>query len=166
MNLNELIGLIDSPNREKCYKLNEDNKSHFELARGSSFNHQAWPGGYLDHIVEVMNVAVNLYGSLSTIRELPFTLSDSLLILFLHDLEKPWKNEIHFQSKNDKRLFRTSKIKQYEIELSAEQENALRYVEGEGDDYRSDRRVMNELSAFCHICDVTSARIWHDKPGK
>lgn len=147
-------------------KLYEDNLFRFERAQGSSFNHQAWPGGYLDHITEVMNIGVNLYGSLTTIRELPFSLSDALFILFLHDLEKPWKGEIHFQNKNDKRLFRMSKINQYGIELSVAQENALKYVEGEGDEYRSDRRVMNELSGFCHICDVTSARIWHDKPGK
>ncbi len=164
--LNELINLIDSPNRERCMALYEDNKYRFERAQGSSHNHQAWPGGYLDHITEVMNIGSILYSSLSSMRELPFKLADALLILFLHDIEKPWKGEIHFQCKNDKRMFRTSKLKQYEIELSPAHENALKYVEGEGDDYSSNRRVMNELSAFCHLCDVTSARIWHDKPGK
>jgi len=30
-------------------------------AKGSNHNHQTWEGGYLDHVVETMNIAVWLY---------------------------------------------------------------------------------------------------------
>jgi hypothetical protein len=38
-----------------------------------------------------MNIAIELYKNLGSHRPLPFSLSDVLLILYLHDLEKPWK---------------------------------------------------------------------------
>lgn len=59
------------------------------------------------------------------------------------------------------RMAEMKKDKEYDIALTPQQENALRYVEGEGDDYSSERRVMNELAAFYHMCDVASARIFH-----
>ena len=46
------------------------------------------------------------------------------------------------------------------------QQNALRYKEGEGDDYDPHKRVAGELAAFCNNCDVWSARGWHDFPKK
>jgi len=162
--LNEMIWLIESPNGDKCESLFGDNLVRFKEAWGSSNNHQAWPGGYLDHVTEVMNIAITLHASLSTMRPLPIKLSDALLVLFLHDLEKPWKKEMKFQTKSDRHGFRLTKIGEYGIVLNLEQLNALTYVEGENDSYRNDRRVMNELAAFCHLCDMTSARIWHDQP--
>ena len=48
--------------------------------------------------------------------------------------------------------------------LSTEQENAMKYAEGELDDYTNQRRVMNELAGFVHICDVLSARVFHNYP--
>src|SRR5262249_9207094 len=65
----------------------------FWSARGSSHNHQAWAGGYAHHVREVMNVAVVLYDALGQLRPLPFSLSDALVVLFVHDLEKPWAYE-------------------------------------------------------------------------
>jgi len=50
------------------------------------------------------------------------------------------------------------------IALTAAQENALRYVEGESHEYSNRHRTMGPLAAFCHLCDVTSARIWFDHP--
>ena len=48
--------------------------------------------------------------------------------------------------------------------MKIEQWDALKYVEGEMGDYSARRRVMNPLAAFCHLCDVASARIWFDFP--
>lgn len=163
-NLHYLISLLDASSQEKCFRLVEDNLDRFQKAQGSSHNHQAWPGGYLDHVIEVMNIATYCYAGLSKMRKLPFRLEDALLVLFLHDLEKPWKAEMQFASKADRHTFRLAKIAEYGITLSLEQINALTYVEGENDNYSSERRVMNEMAAFCHMCDVASARIWHDFP--
>ena|SRR3989338_4492030 len=67
-------------------------------------------------------------------------------------------------TKADAHAFRLKKLKKYGIELLPEQQNALKYVEGEHNDYTNQRRVMNELAMFCHMCDEWSARGWHDHP--
>jgi len=162
----DLLDMMDFSNGEKCLLLLSDNAQRLLEAPGSSHNHQAWPGGYLDHVLEVMNIATALYASLSEWRSLPFKLPDALLVLFLHDLEKPWKKDFDLKAKTARALFREKKIAEYEFALTPEQQNALAYVEGEGDDYSSSQRVMNEMAAFCHACDVISARIWHNFPTK
>lgn len=166
--------MIDEPNRTACSKILSDNRELFQIAPGSSYNHQAWPGGYIDHVHETMNQAVFFYPFFNSLRQLPFTLSDALLVLYLHDIEKPWKYELGpegqlqyieaLKSKEVQHQFRSKKLEEYGIILSAEQENGMKYVEGEFADYRSDERVMHPLAAFCHICDVTSARIWPNHP--
>lgn len=58
---------------------------------GSKSKHQNWQGGYIQHLEEIMNIAIEMYHLLDTKRTLTFTISDCILVLFLHDLEKPWK---------------------------------------------------------------------------
>lgn len=172
--LEEALNLIDEPNRSSCIKMLADNKGLFQTVQGSTHNHQAWPGGYRDHVQEICNIAIFLYPAYNGIRRLPFSLSDALLVLFLHDLEKPWKYEtgedkkLHhiaeMKTKADHQSFRMKKLKEYGIKLTPEQENGLKYAEGELDDYSGQKRVMGPLAAFAHLCDVTSARIWFDHP--
>lgn len=174
LKIEELISLVDEPNRSACIRILSDHHKLFESIQGSSHNHQAWPGGYIDHVHETMNLAVPLYNTLNSLRPLPFTLSDTLLVMFLHDIEKPWKYEQgddgklkikeSLQPKNVQHQFRAEKLKEYGIILSLEQENGLHYVEGEFADYRGDERVMHPLAALCHICDIVSARIFFDYP--
>jgi hypothetical protein len=115
-----------------------------------------------------MNSIIVLYSTLSALRPLSFSVSDALLIFFLHDLEKPWKyrdpTAPSLNTKVARKAFRLKKMAEYGIILTPEQANALEYIEGEGDDYMSDRRVMNELAGFCHMIDTLSARVWHDYP--
>jgi hypothetical protein len=172
--IEEMIEMIDEPNRSACATILADNRDLFQKVQGASHNHQAWPGGYFDHVQEVMNIALVLYHELSALRLLPFSVSDALLVLFLHDIEKPWKYEIDndgklkykeaLKTKADCHIFRNQKLREYGIVLTAEQENGMKYVEGEHNDYTNLRRVMGPLAAFCHLCDVTSARIWHNHP--
>lgn len=158
------LNQLDPATRAGCKALMAAHLDRFRAAAGSSCNHQAWPGGYLDHVAETMRIAEALYRGLSLVRPPPFRLNDALLVMFLHDLEKPWKKDQDLRTKKDRRDFRDSMISAWDIHLSNEQRNALLYVEGEGDDYSPHRRVMGELAAFCHMCDVASARIWHDHP--
>jgi hypothetical protein len=172
--IEEMIEMLPEPNRGICSRILADNKELFQTVQGSSHNHQAWPGGYFDHIQETMNIAILLYGSMSQLRALPFELSDALLVNFFHDIEKPWKYEIgedgklyyreDLRDKDAQLIFRTKKLHEYGIKLTDEQENAMRYVEGEFDDYSNEKRMMGPLAAFCHMCDVASARIWFDQP--
>lgn len=170
----DLLLLIDEPNRTACQRILADNLKLFRQVQGSTNNHQAWPGGYCDHVQEVLNIAVGLYAFFLSRRPLPFSLSDALLVLYLHDLEKPWKYEVgpdgqlqHIASqrtKAEQHDFRLRKLAEYGIALTADQQNGLKYVEGEHDDYSSRHRVSGPLAAFCHLCDTASARIWFDHP--
>lgn len=171
--LEDLIQMIDEPNRSVCLKILQDNMDLFKTVQGSSHNHQAWPGGYHDHIVEVMNIGLILYNQFNLIRPLPFTVSDAMLVLFLHDIEKPWKYELvdgkaeikpELQDKEKQHEFRNKKLEEYGIQLTEEQRTGMTYVEGEHKDYSPKYRSMNPLAALCHIADTASARIWFDYP--
>lgn len=169
-----LLGKLDEPNRGGCHRLLAENRGLFQTAYGSTHNHQAWPGGYIDHITEIMNVAAVLYERLNALRPLPFSLSDLLLVVFLHDVEKPWKYERDadgqlrhreaLKGKESHQQFRMAKLAEYGIHLTPEQENGLKYAEGELGDYTNSRRVMGPLAALAHMCDVASARLWFDHP--
>ncbi|MBU2612572.1 MAG: hypothetical protein KKB62_02515, partial [Nanoarchaeota archaeon] len=123
-------------------------------------------------ITEVMNIAISIYPLLDSKRKLPFSISDALLVLYLHDLEKAWKyggtkEEVEdFEKYKNNYEFILNKAKEYNFELNSEHLNALKYVHGEGDDYDKKRNVQGPLAAFAHNCDVISARIWHNFPDK
>ena len=172
--LTEALIEIDEPNQSRCMKLYEDSYELISKACGSRSNHQAWPGGYYDHVLETMNCASVDYQTYTKVcnRSLPFSLSDALLVLFLHDLEKPWKYatlEVEYQAglntKAEREAFRLNLIQVYEIDLTPDQQNALKYAEGIRDaDYSPTSRVMNELATFVHRCDLWSARLFHNHP--
>lgn len=173
-------------NYQKCLKILEDFKDIFAKAPGSRKSHHDYEGGYLDHTMEVFGIANLLYHTLQREhdrkyhKKLTFTAQDAYLVLFLHDIEKPFKyirqenaTEEEFSelksrlsTKQGREKFRLDLIAKYGIELTPAQQNALKYVEGENDDYVPGERVMNELAAFCHACDVLSARILWNKPAK
>ncbi len=172
--IEEMLEMIDEPNRSGCQRLLGDNRKLFQVVQGSTNNHQNWLGGYQDHVQEIMNLAVIQYRLLNSIRPLPFSLSDLLLVVYLHDVEKPWKyqlledGQLHhiasMQTKADHQTFRMNKLAEYGIRLTSEHENGLKYAEGEISDYSNRERKMGPLAAVAHICDVTSARIWFAHP--
>ena len=166
-NIDELLNLIDLPNRSACKRIYSDNKAMFDRAHGSSNNHQAWEGGYMGHMRDIMNIAFRIYSDMQSVRDFPFSLSDALLVLFLHDIEKPWlyggkpeavKSFPHYQA------FQKHVFGVYGFELTEAHENAIKYAHGEGDDYKNTELVSKPLAAFLHICDTMSARIWFDYP--
>ena len=178
--LEELVAMINEPQGSICAGILDDHRELFQIASGSSHNHQAWAGGYWDHVTEVMNIAVLLYPTLNEARKLRacsgFTLSDALLVLFVHDIEKPWKYTLGVDGKlvdnpalSDKaarKAFRDFKLQEYGLELDVWHSNALLYVEGELDAYSDQQRAMWPLASFCHVCDVLSARLWPEFPRK
>ena len=90
LRIDQLLALIDAPQGSICEQILDDHYALFEKSRGSTHNHQTWDGGYIDHITECMNYARHLHTFEAAFgRPMPFSLSDALLVLFLHDLEKP-----------------------------------------------------------------------------
>lgn len=186
----KVFDLIGEPNKDKCWKLYLENHEAIDKARGSKTKHQPWEGGLIDHICECVGIAEEMYASLSYLRPLPFSLSDAALVLFLHDMEKPWKHQVgeivggekinnkivdkqeflaqrstpQPENMNPKFAFCYTLAVRYGIELTDSQKNGLMYVEGEKNDYDPYVRVQGELAAFCHCCDVISARIWFAYP--
>jgi hypothetical protein len=149
---------IDDANLFKCIELLHYFIDKYPDAPGSSSNHQAFNGGYYKHVNDILNYAIVLYNQLGLLNKLTFKLSDALLVLFLHDIEKPVK----YCSKTletDKEI-RSRLIYKFGIVLSEEHLMAMKYIHGEGEDYRKDQRIMSPLCAFCHCCDVISARIF------
>lgn len=159
------IVFIDAEYQMKCQDMWEYFLGNCPYAKGSSSNHQAYEGGYFKHIQDCMHICVTLYDSTQRgIGRLPFTSSDALLVLFLHDIEKPIKYsdmsmKLPFAGLNDHEV-RQKLLDMFDIELKEHHVEALRYIHGEGDDYSKTERVMSPLSAFCHCCDVFSSRVY------
>lgn len=170
--LEELIDMIEGPLKTKIFYIYQSNHESFLKNTGSQHNHQPWQGGYIDHVVETMNIARLLHQVMMSKRDLGFKLSDVLIVLFLHDIEKSQplliQEQVAFgltrgQAKDRirGRLLQTLGIRDH---LSNQHKEAIEHTEGEKDAYVNTKRVMSPLAAFCHMCDVASARIWFDRP--
>jgi len=163
---------IQWSNKQACLKLYEDHIGKIQTSKWAQFKHQAWEWWYVDHLESIMKYADRLYPMMVEVddAELPFTLWDAKLVLFLHDLEKPWKyagtseEKQEFSSHDDYQDFINAQIEKYEIALSDNQKNALKYIHGEWDDHNPREVVQWPLAAFVHMCDTWSARIRPDFP--
>jgi|APCry1669188879_1035177.scaffolds.fasta_scaffold02692_6 hypothetical protein len=161
--MQKLIKYLESLEDERKEFILKFHKDHLPLmleAKGSMCNHQAWKGGYLDHIQECFNIAESIYGALCKIHSLPFKLSECFVVLYFHDIEKIWKYTIN-EIIDKKLYYKTILQENYSIIFSEQEQNALKYIHGENEYYSSKKRVMNELAAFCHSVDTISSRIWH-----
>lgn len=172
--LEKLILKIEEPNLVPAKRLWSELQEHLPKAAGSTKSHHAWEFGYRDHLQEVMNLACILYERLNQERVMPFSLPSALLVLFLHDCEKPFKQASDSDlekflwvkqrpTKSDKKFHRQL-VEYYGFALTENEWNGLDYAEGEKDDYVHGERVQGPLAAFCHVCDNISARIWFDEP--
>ena len=166
-NLNYFLEKIEEPNASRCKKLYKDFEDRFKSAPGSLRKHQAWKGGYIQHIEETMNLGQMIYKEMNEFRKLTFSFADVILVLFLHDLEKPFRyvpTKKEFKTDIEKHEFIQSLIKKYKIKLTANHKNALTYIHGEGDSFSRTKRIQKPLAAFVHCLDTMSARIWFDEP--
>lgn len=159
--IEQLLRLVDEPHKSACLHFIEKHERLFNTSKGSAVKHQPWPGGYRDHITEVMQIAFVTYEGLERIRPLPFTMSDALVGCFLHDIEKIWKHTLNVE---DKQSVDKDQLLDSNFTMTPDLWNAIHYAHGEGDDYHPIDRIQKPLAAFVHHCDNTSARIWFDKP--
>lgn len=156
-----MLKLMDDHHQSECMDFIKTYEGLINTSKGSAIKHQAWEGGYRDHITEVMRIAVVTYKALAMIRPLPFSLNHALLGCFLHDVEKLWKHAIDPAHKKD--IDKNDLIEAH-FTMDDDLWNAVKYAHGEGDDYHPTDRIQGPLAAFVHHCDNTSARIWFDKP--
>jgi hypothetical protein len=174
--LYHLLCDIDDPRQNSLIKIYNEFKDLFHYAHGSSFNHQAWIGGYADHIAECLRINDIIYNALHAVRPLNFTKASAAIVLFFHDIEKPfrygpkedarctiWQKKL----KNDPAAWEEAKWdilseieNKFHITFSKDEKNALKYTHGEGHDHRKDARIASPLAAHVHHCDNISARIW------
>lgn len=170
--IEELFVYIQGRIRTALWEFYIKNKAGMLTAQGSQHNHQAWQGGYIDHVVETMNIARVLYDTMYTMRPLEFSLSDTMIVLFLHDIEKMFPERITVKAfelgiirSAAKSIVRQDILEEENLVtwLTSAQYLAIKNIEVERD-YSNTQRGMNPLAAFCHICDSTSARIWFDRP--
>jgi hypothetical protein len=169
---------------EGLLKFHEDHLDEILVARGSSHNHQSWSGGYHDHLDQCFILAQDLFklfhervgpGSFpyqnvdgyNDNRPLPFDLESAIVVLYLHDIEKIFKYGLR-PNRYPKRIVESKDSwylgilpERYQIYLSEQEYNALKYIHGEGNDYKSDKRIASPLAGFCHAIDYLSARVFH-----
>ena len=163
----EYIKDIDQPNQDGCLRFYNEYKERITSAAGSFIKHQAWEGGYVDHIEETMSIAEAIYEPLQSLHPVSFSLSDVYLSLFWHDAEKIFKYtepKMSFKSEKEKISFIFELMREYGIDITEDIKNAIIYVHGEGEMYSPFENVQRPLAAFIHCCDTISARIWSDHP--
>lgn len=162
--LEEHIADCDLAFKDNLEVYHNDHKDFIDWAWGSAIKHQAWVGGYRNHIEQCLDIAHTLY----YVYNFPTSFSSVFLVLYFHDIEKIFKycpqNFIMEKQEESKiAIFEKDKYyqeflpKRYGITFLEAELNALKYVHGEGDDYGPEI-VMNELAGLCHACDVLSAR--------
>lgn len=166
--LNEMVSMIEDPGqRAACKRFMAEMEDRVCTSFGSRSAHHAWEGGYLDHIVDVMNIGKKLFELMRSMGPLDFTLSDVLVVLFWHDVEKPFRyieprHPLACGNKAQRAQFREQIFERFGLLLTAQQQNAMDHVEGEiNGTYIPGGRAMNELAAVCHAADTLSARGRH-----
>ena len=161
-----LLKELNDPNKDQLIALYRFLIQQFPDAKWSNHNKHQWrEWWYYDHIADSLKFGKIMYDGLDTYRKLPFSFDDVIVVIVLHDLEKPYKYSSHnsdFKNllKLDSHGIRDTIIKQYDIILSSNQSNWLDYIHGEWDHYSKTDRVMLPLTAFCHSLDIISARIY------
>lgn len=160
--LSQYIGHIDKTNQEIITQLILDNFDRVLMAPGALESHQAWPGGFLDHILDMITIGETIY---KTQEDLPFTFGDLVLVILLHDIEKPFRYvepAMPFEGATNQEIY-DFLGKTYHFVLDEMHLNALKYAHGENEHYIPHKRVMKELGGYLHACDVISARSHYNK---
>ena len=159
------LNQVDEKNKEKLFSLWNENREIMLKAPGSKIKHQSWKGGYLVHLVDTMMYAESMILDIENRFDIKISFSSAILVLFLHDLEKPWKYVLKhkFANEKEKKEFINFLLEKYKIILNDDEKNALKYIHGEGGEYSPDVRVQKPLAALCHAADNNSARISFDK---
>ncbi len=162
--LNTYLQNLADNRKDNILNFHKQHEAQILIAKGSSHNHQAWDGGYKDHIAETFRIAETLYTAFNNARPLAFSLDSALICLYFHDVEKIWKYTTGLPEGFDKDIFYTKTLPEdYGITLTEDELNALEFAHGEVHDHSKTERKMGRLAALVHAADNISARMWHDE---
>jgi len=128
-------------------------------AAGSTHNHQAWEGGYRDHVTQCLNYVDELHYLVhQTVKRV-----DAKLVLYLHDVEKlPGVVEERSQKWWG---YSSTLHTQFQVDLELKHLESIILIHGENEYYQKTERVMDELAAFCHVGDILSSRVRYNHRG-
>ncbi len=165
-----MIALLDEDMQGPVYDFFVNYYKGFTEARGSRVKHHARVGGLRHHLLQMATLYSILYSIFSLlVAHRDYTISDGIVVIFLHDIEKLLKytdqNDLDFykgQYQSDPRIMLQGVVREFQIPLLPKHWDALKYIHGEGADYDPNRRVMSAFGALCHCADILSARIGHD----
>jgi hypothetical protein len=135
----------------------------FDEAKASSYNHQAWAGGYRDHLTHMLNFAESFFVSMADQNVPKPDWESVVLAIYFHDVEKMFKYARDGVLPGTKEEILTQILPRFGLTLTEEELHAIRYAHGEGDDYCKDQRVMSPLGAIVHAADILSARWLFDQ---
>jgi hypothetical protein len=76
-----------SPNQKRTLEFHRQNLDAISWYPASRDKHHCYPGGYYDHVGEVMNNVMTLF-HLCVLPTEKFTMSDILLVAYWHDIDK------------------------------------------------------------------------------
>lgn len=172
LDLHQIVQLVDQPNKDAIIESYVQNAERVAQTPGARKKHQAWDGGYLDHVVYATNYGIALHNLHKQIGFQPdYSESDIAIVMLLHDfgkvaryrkVENGWDYvENPNQAEHD---FFNHIIESHNFQLTAIQMNALEFVHGEGSKYTQKRRLMLPLATICHQADIWTARDCPDNP--
>jgi len=147
--LKELISQnVDKKYSKKLIAIVDNNYERFISCPGSKNKHQPWEGGYLDHLIQTFEYAIHNYDK-ELIKFLPkheqYSLSDVLLVLFFHDIEKIFKYvESDFKIKNEYALqYKNKSLAKKDLENKPFENYKLSEVQKDGSIYfPSDKEIF------------------------
>jgi len=172
LDLHQIVQKVEMPNRDAIIEVYVQNAERIAQTPGARKKHQAWEGGYLDHVVYATNYGIRLH---NLNKELGFkpdhNEGDISLVMLLHDFGKiarykRGKNGWDYVEKPDQAEhdFFNLAIDSNGFQLTNIQRNALEFVHGEGSKYTPQGRLMVPLATVCHQADVWNARYCPDNP--
>jgi hypothetical protein len=71
---------LADPRRGIILQFHAIHRTEIEASWGSKSKHQAWPGGYVDHLAEIFRMAEVMYDSLSQLHPLPFSRDSAVIV--------------------------------------------------------------------------------------
>mgnify|MGYP007013259692 CR=1 FL=1 len=87
-----LIDTLEDKNQSQLKKLYQDIIEEMPNAKWSSNNKHQWrEWWYYDHIADILKFGKILYDNLNAYRKLPFSFDDVIIVILIHDIEKPYK---------------------------------------------------------------------------